>query len=1007
MIRRLRRLFCSIVVLGLLFAPNGWTAPAGGDYIPPPLAPQLSSDGKALHYGAQPLIVVDRPKPLSERRRIPARVDLLSLPESATATFSITYVADGGTDPWMAGCVTFPEEAKAAFNAAAAIWGNILQSSVPITISACWSSLPSDATLGYSGGGTSYRDFSGAPKPSTWYSSSLANALHGSDLDATKFDMHITYNSKFSWYYGTDGNPPPAQHDLMTVVLHEIAHGLNFTGKASYAEVPGGENTGSLGSSGYFGIYDTFMRDGSGNPLTGYASPSAALGVALTGGDLWFHGSNAMAANGGQRVKMYAPATWSSGSSYAHMDYDTFNNTPNQLMVYAISKGEAIHDPGPVATGLLKDLGWPVQSTFSLSISKSGSGSGTVSSVPSGINCGAACSASFASGTSVSLTATPAVGSTFSGWSGACSGTATSCSVVMNAAQGVTATFSIATISSLGEALDNTSLVWTTGGDAPFTSQTTTFYYGGSAARTGGIGDNQSTYLSTSVTGPGTLSFYWQVSSESGYDIFSVYLDGVQKYYWSGNGPWSKTELTIPAGTHTVKWEYVKDISTASGQDAGWVDYVVFTSATTAAAALYFPHVETRSDANGSWQTEIAIINTGDQTVTGTLRGYDDDGLLKETRPVTTLSAHGRRQIIVADEFTKHTNIRYIIFDADSTAVQGYTKFYQAGKHRAAIPAVKEVNTSVIYIPHIASNSQWWTGVGLVNTTSAPKVLTIAFNTGHNRTFTLPANGHGAYNIAAEFFNNQPPPDLQSAVITNASGVIGLELFGGNRNGSFYLDGILLTEKTASTLYYPHVENNGWWTGIVAYNTAWYAGNITITAYNAAGDLLSSTNLPDPLEGGKKIVRMVSDLGLPAQTAWFKIDSTAPLSGFELFSTLDDNQLAAYAGGGGTGAKKGVFPKIEKSVGGWTGIAFVNTEALAASVTLTAYNDAGTPVATQMLSVGGHAKVLDYAENIFSQNISDANYIAYSSDRDVVGFQLNGTSDNKMLDGLPALGDAN
>jgi len=61
--------------------------------------------------------------------------------------------------------------------------------------------------------------------------------------------------------------------------------------------------------------------------------------------------------------------------------------------------------------------------------------------------------------------------------------------------------------------------------------------------------------------------------------------------------------------------------------------------------------------------------------------------------------------------------------------------------------------------------------------------------------------------------------------------------------------------------------------------------------------------------------------------------STRPLSGFELFSTTNGNLLAAYAEGGGTAAKTGAFPKIEKS--GWTGIAFVNTEAVAASVTLT------------------------------------------------------------------------
>ena len=217
--------------------------------------------------------------------------------------------------------------------------------------------------------------------------------------------------------------------------------------------------------------------------------------------------------------------------------------------------------------------------TVSLSVSKLGNGSGTVTSVPSGINCGTACSAPFAGGTSVTLTVAPAAGSAFSGWGGACSGAGTSCSIAMNGNSSVTANFSIVTIT-LGMALNNTSLVWTTGGDALFTAQTTTSRSGGSAAQTGKIGNNQSTYLATSVTGPGTLSFYWKVSSEQGYDIFSVYLDGEEQYYWSGNTVWYKSELTIPAGTHTVKWEYVKDDLTASGQDAGWVDDVVFTPTT-------------------------------------------------------------------------------------------------------------------------------------------------------------------------------------------------------------------------------------------------------------------------------------------------------------------------------------------------------------------------------------------------------------------------------------------
>lgn len=77
-----------------------------------------------------------------------------------------------------------------------------------------------------------------------------------------------------------------------------------------------------------------------------------------------------------------------------------------------------------------------------LSVAKSGAGTGTVTSSPAGISCGASCSAAYNDGTNVVLTAAPAQGSTFSGWSGACTGTGT-CTVSMTAARSVTATFGL------------------------------------------------------------------------------------------------------------------------------------------------------------------------------------------------------------------------------------------------------------------------------------------------------------------------------------------------------------------------------------------------------------------------------------------------------------------------------------------------------------------------------------------------------------------------------------
>ena len=324
--------------------------------LPKPLTPRLSADGKTLSHGLPLRAVVFDPRP-SRMRRIPAPEKMKSSAEAATAGFSITYIPEGGKDAWHEPCYTFPEEAKECFEAAADIWAHTIQSDVPITIEACWADLGSVSTLGYSGGGPLHANFSGATQSNTWYVGSLANALHGSDLDPSSFDMHITYNRYYSWYYGTDGNTPYNQMDLMSVVLHEIGHGLNFSGSMKI-----NVGIGSWGyGTGYPNIYDVFVRDGSGTQLidtSAYSNSSVALASELKSNDIWFHGSQAMEANGNQPVKIYAPATWSSGSSYSHLDYATFNDTASELMVYAMSPGESIHDPGAVTRGLLEDLGW-------------------------------------------------------------------------------------------------------------------------------------------------------------------------------------------------------------------------------------------------------------------------------------------------------------------------------------------------------------------------------------------------------------------------------------------------------------------------------------------------------------------------------------------------------------------------------------------------------------------------------------------------------------------------
>lgn len=337
--------------------------------------PTVSEDGLSVANGVTPLVVVADPNPEMRDMRVPQEQwvkDAIAGTTKGAATFTITYIPAGGKDNWNEPCYEFPAAAKTAFNAAAAIWASKLQSSVPITIRACWANLGSSSILGYSGGAYIHRNFTGAPQANTWYESSLANSLNGSDLGPAYFDDHITYNSNFSWYYGTDGNTPSGKYDLVTVAAHEIAHGLNFSGSANVSG-----SYGYWGYSGYPYIYDKFMESSGGTKLTAYTSGSTALGTLLRSNALYWDGTNANAANGGARVKMYAPSSWSGGSSYSHLDYNTFKGTVNSMMVYAVSSGSAQHNPGPVTLGILKDMGWKT-GTVVVTVPKHISPAGTI-----------------------------------------------------------------------------------------------------------------------------------------------------------------------------------------------------------------------------------------------------------------------------------------------------------------------------------------------------------------------------------------------------------------------------------------------------------------------------------------------------------------------------------------------------------------------------------------------------------------------------------------------------
>ncbi len=112
---------------------------------------------------------------------------------------------------------------------------------------------------------------------------------------------------------------------------------------------------------------------------------------------------------------------------------------------------------------------------------------------------------------------------------------------------------------------------YTTGGNRAWFITTGTYHSGSRSARAGDISNDEVSWMTRTVGG-GEVSFWYRVSSESGYDFFDFYIDGSRQIHESGLGSWTYYQTTLSAGAHELKWEYVKDYSVSGGSDTVWID---------------------------------------------------------------------------------------------------------------------------------------------------------------------------------------------------------------------------------------------------------------------------------------------------------------------------------------------------------------------------------------------------------------------------------------------------
>lgn len=170
---------------------------------------------------------------------------------------------------------------------------------------------------------------------------------------STNPDGFATFN--FGWGFNSENDVPLFYElDLFTVALHEVTHSLGWGNLVSST---GDSQFG--GNPGVYTVWNSMMELGDGTDLFDGAGGFLGTAADLESNDVFFNGANAMAANGGAPVKVYAPGSFLSGSSLAHVDDATF---PGSVMTHAVGYGVSKKGYTALDTAILQDLGWSLKS---------------------------------------------------------------------------------------------------------------------------------------------------------------------------------------------------------------------------------------------------------------------------------------------------------------------------------------------------------------------------------------------------------------------------------------------------------------------------------------------------------------------------------------------------------------------------------------------------------------------------------------------------------------------
>ena len=212
---------------------------------------------------------------------------------------------------------------------------------------------------------------------------------------------------------------------------------------------------------------------------------------------------------------------------------------------------------------------------------------------------------------------------------------------------------------------DFSSLDWTHGAN-PWQIVSEEHYVGQYSARSGAISHSQVSILEIqfSLETEGILQFHYKVSSEAVNDRLQFYLNNNTIGNWSGEIDWTEASFNIPAGNHTFRWVYRKNENNSSGNDAAWLDNIIFPSsggeifsplAFVSLEEIDFGHLAI----NEAGTKTFTLINLGNTFLEGSF--VIPEGILLHANPNFLLEAYKNKVYTLTFQSSEPQNLEQVL----------------------------------------------------------------------------------------------------------------------------------------------------------------------------------------------------------------------------------------------------------------------------------------------------------------------------------------------------------